>query len=81
MATTVSEQCVCGGAFTAATRQHGKAVTLHAVWTAKHSDCITASRNEDEDHPEGDVYASAERAGQHSQHELQTGFQRGDLSW
>ena len=81
MATTISETCSCGAVFTAIS-SYGKAYFMHAVFTAKHDDCIAAKRDAvDDDHgPGGDVYSVTETARPHTVPELVTGFQR-DVDW
>ena len=77
MMMTISTQCSCGA---------GIAVPVFAYplirsFTQLHERCITQASDDVIEEPGGDVYTQSERAPQHSQHELQTGFQRGDLSW
>ena len=76
MAYTYAEHCKCGGAILINRGRHRDS-WAHLIhdFREQHSKCVkTDSRNDD--HPEGDVYASTQMAGQHSQHELQIGFQR-----
>jgi len=77
MAYTISMHCKCGSAIAVPFF----ALALIHSFTQLHNHCITQVSDDVIEEPGGDVYAQAERAGQHSQHELQIGFQRGDLSW
>jgi hypothetical protein len=72
METTLSEQCKCGGAIAV---PFFAPALIHS-FVERHKHCITQVSNDDIEEPGGDVYTSSERAGQHSQHELQIGFQR-----
>jgi hypothetical protein len=74
---TISQHCKCGAAISVPVF----AYPLIHSFTHLHNHCITQSSDDVIEEPGGDVFTQAERAGQHSQHELQTGFQRGDLSW
>jgi hypothetical protein len=74
---TISQHCKCGAAIAVPVF----AYPLIHSFTQLHQPCITSVSSDVIEEPGGDVFTQAERAGQHSQHELQTGFQRGDLSW
>lgn len=74
---TISQHCKCGAAIAAP----AFAYALIHSFTELHKPCITQSSDDVIEEPGGDVYSQAERASQHSYHEMQTGFQRGDLSW
>lgn len=69
---TISEQCSCGAAIAVP----AFAYPLIHSFTQRHKHCITQASSNEIEEPGGDVYTQAERAGQHSQHELQIGFQR-----
>jgi len=70
---TIHTQCTCGALMSVPVF----AVALIHAFTEAHQHCITESSKDDNDHgPGGDVYASAILAPDHSEPELQTGFQR-----
>jgi len=78
MGYTVSEHCKCGGAILIDRPKHRDSwAYLLKDFQELHSKCVTPQVSNDEiKEPGGDVYASVSRADQHSQHELQIGFQR-----
>ena len=78
MAYTISEHCKCGGAILIDRPKHRDSwAFLLQDFRDLHSKCVTPEISSDViEEPGGDVYSSATIAGQHSQHELQIGFQR-----
>lgn len=76
---TVAHHCKCGAALFIDGRSHRyKWQSLVHSFTQLHTHCITQKSDDVIEEPGGDVFTHAERAHQHSQHELQIGFQRED---
>jgi hypothetical protein len=68
----VSTQCKCGAGIAVSI------LTLSLLYSFMelHQHCITENSNEEIEEPGGDVFAQAQLARDHSEPELQTGFQR-----
>ena len=72
MIPTIHTQCSCGALIAVPVF----AYPLIRAFTEAHASCITESRNDVDEEQCGDVFTQASLARDHSEPELQTGFQR-----
>ena len=72
MIPTIHTQCSCGALIAVPVF----AYPLIRAFTEAHASCITESSNDSNEEPSGDVFTHVTLARDHTEPELQTGFQR-----